>query len=109
MPALLDLTVDPERAVFAGLDVLVMGYPCAVGIDRVQAEIRPERKTEVIRERQASQRLAMVGDGINDAPALMQADVGIAMGSGTDIALDVADMIILSRAAGSHAHARPAR
>jgi heavy metal translocating P-type ATPase len=67
-----------------------------VGIDEVHAGILPGGKAEVIRRLQASGRVAMVGDGINDAPALMQADVGIAMGGGTDIAIESADIIILS-------------
>ncbi|PSQ92759.1 MAG: copper-translocating P-type ATPase [Proteobacteria bacterium SW_6_67_9] len=66
------------------------------GIDAVEADVRPQHKAEIIRERQHGGRVAMVGDGINDAPALMQADVGIAMGAGTDIALDSADVIILN-------------
>ncbi|MBN8736352.1 MAG: cation-translocating P-type ATPase [Xanthomonadales bacterium] len=66
------------------------------GIDEVYAGVLPERKAEMIRKLQAHARVAMVGDGINDAPALMQADVGIAMGTGTDIAIDSADVIILN-------------
>ena len=67
-----------------------------VGIDTVYAGVLPEQKADVLREMQHAGRVAMVGDGINDAPALMQADVGIAMGSGTDIAIDAADIIILN-------------
>lgn len=67
------------------------------GIDDVYAGVLPHQKAEQIRWLQQAQRVAMVGDGINDAPALMQADVGIAMGSGTDIAIDAADVIILNR------------
>ena len=67
-----------------------------VGIDEVYAGVLPENKAETIRQLQSRARVAMVGDGINDAPALMQADVGIAMGSGTDIAIDAADVIILN-------------
>jgi P-type E1-E2 ATPase len=65
------------------------------GIDEVYAGVLPDRKADVIRQLQRGGKVAMVGDGINDAPALMQADVGIAMGSGTDIAIESADIIIL--------------
>jgi heavy metal translocating P-type ATPase len=65
------------------------------GIDEVYAGVLPDRKADVIRQLQRTGKVAMVGDGINDAPALMQADVGIAMGSGTDIAIESADIIIL--------------
>jgi P-type Cu+ transporter len=67
-----------------------------LGIDEVHAGILPQDKAAIVRRLQADGRVAMVGDGINDAPALMQADVGIAMGSGTDIAIESADIIILS-------------
>ncbi len=69
-----------------------------VGIDDVRAGIRPAQKAEIVRELQTEGRgrVAMVGDGINDAPALMQADVGVAMGSGTDIAIESSDIIIVS-------------
>jgi Cu+-exporting ATPase len=66
------------------------------GIDDVHAGILPDGKAEIVRQLQAGGRVAMVGDGINDAPALMQAEVGIAMGGGTDIAIESADIIILS-------------
>ncbi len=65
------------------------------GIDEVYAGVLPDRKADIIRQLQRTGKVAMVGDGINDAPALMQADVGIAMGSGTDIAIESADIIIL--------------
>jgi Cu+-exporting ATPase len=67
-----------------------------LGIDEVHASILPQDKAAIVRRLQADARVAMAGDGVNDAPALMQADVGIAMGGGTDIAIESADIIILS-------------
>lgn len=83
------ITGDNERA--------ARHFAQAAGIDEVYARVLPAEKAEMVRRLQQNFRVAMIGDGINDAPALMQAEVGIAFGSGADIAIESADVIILNQ------------
>jgi Cu+-exporting ATPase len=68
-----------------------------VGIDKVVAQARPERKLEIVRSLQElGKKVGMIGDGINDAPALAAANVGFAVGTGTDVAIETADLTLVS-------------
>ena len=81
------LTGDNERTAKA--------IGAQAGVDEVIAGVLPDGKESVIRDLKKKGKVAMVGDGINDAPALTRADVGVAIGAGTDVAIDAADVVLM--------------
>ena len=106
-PAIAELKRMGVRTVMLTGDNAVTAQAVAksVGVDEVFAEVLPAEKEQVVRKFMESGRTAMVGDGINDAPALERADVGIAVGAGADIALDSADVILIKNDLGDAAAA----
>ena len=108
--AVADVIKDDSKKAIAGLqkmgkrvvmltgdnEITARAVASKVGIDEVVAGVMPDKKEETVRSLQKQGVVAMVGDGINDAPALTRADMGIAIGAGTDIAIDAADVVLVN-------------
>jgi len=109
LPAIRDLQREGLRVVMVSGDseATARAVGRALGLDGVVAEVLPERKVEIVRRFQAEGRVvAMAGDGVNDAPALAAADVGIAMGTGTDVAMESAGITLVQGDLGGIVRAR---
>ncbi|HVK84644.1 MAG TPA: HAD-IC family P-type ATPase, partial [Kofleriaceae bacterium] len=99
--ALVELGITPVM-ISGDREQVARAVAAELGIERVHAGVRPTQKAAIVAaERSGARRVAMVGDGINDAPALAAADLGVALGSGTDIAAAAADVTLLRGGIGA--------